>query len=232
MTEVYLVRHGQASFAAENYDQLSETGLLQARWLGEYFQQRGIGFDHFLSGDMQRHIQTLEGIFEGMQLPDSTEKTIRPGFNEYDFRALGLAYGKEFPNDELYQKVLTSPQDKKLHYRFLHRVLIAWSDGRIADIAESWQDFQKRVYNELLKLQRARLDKNDRVLVVSSGGTMGMFVGLALGLSADKTIDLNLQIKNTALIQFFFNSTKMNLHQFNAIPHLDEPGRLDKVTYG
>ena len=37
MPEFFLVRHGQASFGADNYDKLSALGHRQARWLGGYF---------------------------------------------------------------------------------------------------------------------------------------------------------------------------------------------------
>jgi broad specificity phosphatase PhoE len=45
MGNIYLVRHGQASFGAENYDQLSTLGQQQSQRLGEYFAQKGIQFE-------------------------------------------------------------------------------------------------------------------------------------------------------------------------------------------
>jgi broad specificity phosphatase PhoE len=36
----YLVRHGQASFNADNYDNLSEKGCRQAKLVGEYLAQK------------------------------------------------------------------------------------------------------------------------------------------------------------------------------------------------
>ena len=45
MATVYLIRHGQASFGAENYDKLSELGCRQAHIAGEYFRDYGIQFD-------------------------------------------------------------------------------------------------------------------------------------------------------------------------------------------
>ena len=39
MTTIYLIRHGQASFGAESYDQLSPNGELQAKLLGRYFER-------------------------------------------------------------------------------------------------------------------------------------------------------------------------------------------------
>ena len=68
MSEIYFVRHGQASLGARNYDQLSPLGWEQARWLGEYFRDRGLEFDRVVIGDMRRHRETLEGISAGMGL--------------------------------------------------------------------------------------------------------------------------------------------------------------------
>ena len=68
MSEIYFVRHGQASFGTGNYDQLSELGHEQAWLLGEYFREREIRFDHIITGDMVRHRETAEGICVGMEI--------------------------------------------------------------------------------------------------------------------------------------------------------------------
>ena len=68
MGTLYLVRHGQASFGAEDYDQLSALGRQQAVRLGEHWRARGLGFDAVITGTLRRHTQTLEGIAEGLQL--------------------------------------------------------------------------------------------------------------------------------------------------------------------
>jgi hypothetical protein len=39
MTTIYLVRHGQASFGAASYDQLSAKGEQQAQVVGDFFKQ-------------------------------------------------------------------------------------------------------------------------------------------------------------------------------------------------
>ena len=38
MTTIYLVRHGQASFGAASYDQLSAKGEQQAQVVGDFFK--------------------------------------------------------------------------------------------------------------------------------------------------------------------------------------------------
>ena len=50
MGTLYLVRHGQASFGADDYDQLSDLGRRQSVRLGEYFARKGIHFDGLIAG--------------------------------------------------------------------------------------------------------------------------------------------------------------------------------------
>lgn len=94
MAELYLVRHGQASFGAENYDELSSSGRIQSRWLGEYFAQANVQFDRVVMGTMQRHRQTADGILAAMG-GQQVEIVQDAGLNEYDFAALFAALGEE-----------------------------------------------------------------------------------------------------------------------------------------
>ena len=67
MTLVLVVRHGQASFGADDYDQLSPLGRRQAVRLGEYFRAKGMRFEAALVGTLNRHAQTFDGIAEGLR---------------------------------------------------------------------------------------------------------------------------------------------------------------------
>ncbi|MFZ1974119.1 MAG: phosphoglycerate mutase family protein, partial [Candidatus Acidiferrales bacterium] len=60
MGNLYLVRHGQASFLQQNYDKLSPVGEAQARLLGEYWARRGITFDRVCVGPRERQKDTVE----------------------------------------------------------------------------------------------------------------------------------------------------------------------------
>ena len=65
MGTLYLVRHGQASFGADDYDQLSALGQAQARRLGEYWRESlgpELRFDAVLTGTLRRQLQTWQGI--------------------------------------------------------------------------------------------------------------------------------------------------------------------------
>ena len=65
MGTLYLVRHGQASFGAADYDQLSELGQRQSVRLGEYLANKGVTLDAVLTGTLRRHQQTYAGIAQG-----------------------------------------------------------------------------------------------------------------------------------------------------------------------
>ena len=60
MASIILIRHGQASFGAANYDQLSDLGRRQAQLLNDYFSDCGITLDAIYCGTLERQRQTAE----------------------------------------------------------------------------------------------------------------------------------------------------------------------------
>ena len=99
MSTIYLVRHGQASFGAADYDVLSERGQQQARVLGDAFARAKPRLHAVVSGDMQRHRQTARaclaeiGLTGPVTLPNGeTRKWIQDG-DEIVFRARAEAPG-------------------------------------------------------------------------------------------------------------------------------------------
>ncbi|WP_309678797.1 histidine phosphatase family protein, partial [Polaromonas sp.] len=77
MGTLYLVRHGQASFGADDYDVLSALGQRQSVRLGEYFKAKDLQFDAAFTGTLQRQISTFQGICQGMGV--ALEATPWPG---------------------------------------------------------------------------------------------------------------------------------------------------------
>ena len=60
MATIYLIRHGQASFGADDYDKLSPLGEKQAEHVGYYLRDHGITLDAAYSGDLKRQRRTAE----------------------------------------------------------------------------------------------------------------------------------------------------------------------------
>ena len=230
MSELYLVRHAQASFGADDYDRLSDLGHQQSRWLGEHLGKRNVSFDTLVVGDMRRHHETLDGICSGMDI-DGNDRLVLPGPNEYNFAEMTDAYGISHGDDPLYQQITADPSDRKNYYRLLRKVLSAWTRGEIPDVPETWLDFKTRVSDAQRQLQ-AMADSGNSILAIGSGGSISTFVGLVLGIPDETIFDLNLQYKNTAISHFFFNTRKMNLTGFNGIPHLDTNEMEQHITYG
>ena len=57
-----MVRHGQASFHADDYDQLSTRGVEQARLLAVHWAELKLSSDHVYVGPRRRHQQTLDAV--------------------------------------------------------------------------------------------------------------------------------------------------------------------------
>ena len=224
MAELYLVRHGQASFGADNYDELSPSGCTQSSWLGEYFAQANLRFDRVVIGTMQRHRQTADAILAAMGGPP-IELAQDAGLNEYDFEALFAAVG-----DEGLPSALSATSSKKDFYKGLRHVLQLWADDRLPGaVPETWQQFQTRVQRARSDIQRAG---GKRVLVVSSGGPIAVTAQQVLQAPAASAIALNLQIRNSSVCQYVFNDDAMSLVSFNSVPHLEHAERREFVTYG
>jgi len=223
MTEIYLVRHGQASFGKANYDKLSELGIQQAKWLGEYFSHREVTFDDVYMGEMVRHDETTQGIADG--LGDLPVPKIHSELNEFNFQAVAKAYLDANPNDAVPEGA--PPAE---FYRLLRKAMLAWASDALPHelLDESWTDFEQRAFNMLQHLQQS--DKK-RVLVVSSGGAISMMLKHIIGYSAPMVINMNLQIRNASFSQCFANKRGVHLNNFNSVPHLDVIDRLHAITY-
>jgi broad specificity phosphatase PhoE len=223
MAELYLVRHGQASFGAENYDALSPSGRTQSLWLGEYFAQARLRFDRVVIGTMQRHRQTAEAILAGMGGPQ-IEIAEDAGLNEYDFQALFAALGEAgLPLG------LSAASSKRDFYKALQQVLQLWAEDRLPGrVPETWHQFQTRVQRARAAIQRSG---GGRVLAVSSGGPIAVTAQQILQAPAATAIALNMQIRNSSVCQYLFKDDAMSLVSFNSVPHLERADRHECVTY-
>lgn len=222
MGTIYLVRHGQASFGADNYDQLSALGLQQAQQLGRYWQERGMRFDAVYTGTLQRHVQTLAGIQDG--LPDLPEATALPALNEYDSHALIRCMQAEPLGPAC------TPEGFKAHFRLLCDALAQWMAGVISpEGMPSWQAFSDGVRHSLEQMRQQH--HAGQVLVVSSGGPIATVISSVLGTSPEVAIALNMRIRNTAITALSMSPKRLMLQSFNTLNHLDTPDTRGWETF-
>jgi broad specificity phosphatase PhoE len=224
MAILTLVRHGQASFGAHDYDQLSPRGEQQCRLLGDYWHARGRRFDAVLTGTLKRHRQSLAAIEAGFgrALP---AVQLHAGLDEYDSEALIRALR---PDQALLAKPKTA-EEVKAWFRLLREALRAWMAGTIEPVGmKRHAEFSAGVADAL---EQVRLSGREDVLIVSSGGPISTAVAQVLGAPFDAAIEMNLRLRNSAFSEFSFTPKRHVLHSFNQVPHLDAPDAAGLETY-
>ena len=221
MGHLTLVRHGQASFGAADYDCLSELGTRQCRLLGEYWRQRGKRFSAVLVGTLHRHGQSLAAMRAG--LGDMPEALAWPGLNEYDSEAVIRAHQP----GELHRP--KNAEEVRHYFRLLREGLKAWMAGTTEPVGmPSYAAFSAGVAGALAHV---REHCEGEVLIVSSGGPISTAVAQVLGAPPEASVEMNLQLRNSSLTEFVFNARKHTLQSFNHLPHLDTVGLRELVSY-
>ena len=228
MGTLYLVRHGQASFGAADYDQLSPLGARQCHALGAWMARRGLVFEAVLRGSLRRHEQSLSALMDGYGTAANASTTLPdallwPGLNEYDGEALvrSVAPG---PALDAY-----SPEGYRQHFRLLRLGMARWMEGLSQPPGmPSYSDWVAGIVGAL---DHVRQQHSGDVLMITSGGPIATAVATVLGAPPATSIELNLRIRNSALTEFAFTPKRHMLVSYNHLPHLDDPARADWVTY-
>lgn len=222
MAELYIVRHAQAAFGTHDYDRLTELGHQQARWLGEYFAERKIGFDRILTGRLRRHRETLAGVAAAFSVTPEPERLA--GLDEYDADQLLAAWTAQ-------RGLPGAPPDgdRRTHFQWLREALGAWSAGTLP--LQEHRSFDAFVDDARAALASVQAGQASRVLIVSSGGPISAMIGAVLGLAPAAIVNVNLQLRNAGICEMRFNARAMHCVSFNNVPHLDRGDRREAITY-
>jgi broad specificity phosphatase PhoE len=228
MGVVLLVRHGQASFGADDYDVLSETGWEQSRLLGAWLAERKVTPDALLRGDMRRHRETAEGMIAGGGWAADIE--VDPGWNEFDH--LGVVAALQRSGADLADLAGDRQPDRDLDRRGFQRVfevaITRWTGGEHdGEYPESYAAFVARVRTALDRACAAA-GPGGTVVVVSSGGP----IAAACAALVDPTGEdpavvarlwarFNTVTVNSSVTRVVVGSTGARLLTFNEHPHLE-----------
>lgn len=219
MTTLVLVRHGQASFGAPDYDRLSTLGEQQGTLLGEHWQRCGLRPDAAFSGTMQRQRVTGERMLAALGTPADT-LALHAGFNEYDHVGLIRGYLPVVlrAHPELAGKTDLAAGDAQQFRTLFNEVIDAWMAGTPAEgpIAETWDAFRARVADGLAHVATA----GERVVVFTSGGVIAAALQRALGVEDRVARALNWRIFNASVHSFHVGRNGLDLLGFNDVAHL------------
>jgi broad specificity phosphatase PhoE len=211
---LYLVRHGQASFGAADYDNLSELGAEQALALGQWFAKAHIKPTRLIAGGLRRHQQTsrawAQGFLEhGGVLPDASFHNIDPRWNEYDHEDIFGKGTKAFGLEGTANKEMSKRDFQKLFEKAISR----WINGQHdAEYAEPWSSFHGRCVAALSDVKQMR---GETVLVFSSGGAIGATVAHVLGLASTHAMQFNYLIANCSVSRIIYRDDEASLASFN-----------------
>jgi broad specificity phosphatase PhoE len=232
---LYLIRHGQASFGADDYDVLSPTGFRQSEILGAHLAQLGLSFDRCISGALLRQRHTAETVIAqlnaaGVATPD-LETDI--AFNEFNaegvIRALLPVMLDEEPG--AFEIMRDAANNRAEFQRLFALIIRRWLTGdHDAAALQSWLAFVEQVESGL----SAILDSagpNDRIAVFTSGGTITALLHLITQMPATQAFELNWHIVNTSLNHFKFRDREVSLASFNSYTHLQLMKAPELITY-
>jgi len=236
MSQIILVRHGQASFLGPDYDKLCANGEAQAGLLGEYWSRRGVVFGGVYSGPCVRQRETARIVAEayrssGLAFPDAV---VMSEFDEYQAEAVLreclpqlLRVNAEIKKlHRAYENSSESGDRRKTFQRLFEAVISRWVAGEIiAPGIESWHEFCLRVERGLAQVVRDTPPAASAV-VFTSAGAIGATMRRALHLSAEDALQLTWMSRNASFSGFLASGERFTLSMFNAHPHLDGDGFL------
>ena len=200
MTTIYLIRHGQASFGAESYDKLSPNGELQAKLLGQYFNQILKQEPYVVAGSMQRHQQTAN-LALAECFPE-TEIQTDSAWNEFNHQQVFAQYEPRFNEPHLLKQDVENEVNPRAYLaKIFEGAIERWTGGDYHhEYDESWPDFKSRVETALQNLCDELAKTKPRYAVVfTSGGVISVAAGKLLELNANRTFALNWAITNTSM---------------------------------
>lgn len=224
MGSLYLIRHGQASFGAADYDVLSPIGQRQAQLLGRHLADLGVRLDRCLAGSLQRQQDTARLALAQMAESGAPVPALEtdPAFNEFDAEALmhGLLPSLLTDEPQALEVMRNAAQHRAEFQRLFARVIGHWLDGgRDPEGLEGWTTFLQRVEAGLQRVLDVA-QGSEKIAIFTSGGVITALLHLITLMPASNAFEANWQIVNTSLSVLKFRGREVSLATFNSDTHL------------
>lgn len=219
MGSLLLVRHGQASFGADDYDQLSALGRQQAQWTADELERRGVAPARVWHGSLRRQAETAAPI------PGSVAAVVDPRWNEYESDDLMGAHSSSSA------RLHGTPQISSREFQvLLEDALHGWiAAGDASDADETWPRFRARVQGALNDAAAA-IGPGETGVAVTSAGTIAAACSLLLGGDAEAFVRINRTAINASITTIAIGRSGLSLVSLNDHGHLQAQGR-EAVTY-
>ena len=223
MSSLLLIRHGQASFGADDYDVLSTRGIEQSRALGRHLAAQGERIDAVYAGPRRRHADTARHLREaageaGTRLPEPIEVAELDEFPAIEMLRLWLP--KMAAGDPELAAALAGGDAGRAAVVAFDKVTKAWANGSL-DVGEleSFAAFSARVGRGLAAIMQAE-GRGRQVLVVTSGGPISIAVRGCLELGEEPTLRAALALANASTTAIKWRGSETTLFGYNHVHYL------------
>jgi broad specificity phosphatase PhoE len=201
---VLLIRHGQASFGAEDYDRLSATGEEQSRLLGAWLAAAGTPPDLVAMGPRLRHRSTTELCLEAAGI--DAQPLILNGLDELDHHEVLARYRPDLLADAIARWVGSEHDDEYTR---------SWSQFRIDTLAAL----------DTLTAHPART-----IWAFTSGGPIAIIANALLDAPPAQAFRMSWPLVNTGVTRLRPGKAGTTLITYNAWPHLERADTRHLVT--
>ncbi|MDB4968343.1 MAG: phosphoglycerate mutase [Myxococcales bacterium] len=230
MAEIVLVRHGQASARARDYDVLSELGARQARRLGEHWARAGVSFDKIFSGPRKRQRDTARHLVEaaraaGARWPDVVELESCDELPLPSILAVWLPTVVE--SDPVARAVAMQEwtHTNEEIGRLLGRAMKKWAAGEIAaDGLLTFAGFVARIEGALTQIRAS----GAAPLLVTSAGPVATALHLAgheRAMTPPDVMRLAMSIENASVTRVIHDGQRFSVGSAHDVSHLGDDER-------
>ncbi|MFO7962363.1 MAG: histidine phosphatase family protein [Desulfobacterales bacterium] len=223
MTDIYFIRHGQASFGTPDYDRLSELGIRQVNVLAEYLIDMEAYFAKIYSGTNRRQVETVDIMLNRFDADDiQTPYSKNSGLDEFDMirflnthKEAVIRCVPEFAGE--LKSLAARPE---LFQSLLAKSLLAITRQTGGGEAfETFCPFRSRVLSTVRKIvDESRTFK--KTAVVTSGGVLAVIMQHIYGLTDEAAVQWALQSYNASITVCHVNGNTLEMKLENSVVHL------------
>tara|TARA_B100001027_G_scaffold75831_1_gene51814 strand:- start:102 stop:821 length:720 start_codon:yes stop_codon:yes gene_type:complete len=220
ISNLYLIRHGQASFGEKDYDNLSKKGIKQSTILGKKLLKQKISFETTIIGPLKRHRQTFERINEGyggsLNNPVIIEEFAENQLMDIAQYFIPIMLDSDKNLKEIFNSVPFWKR-KRLFLKYFDIIAKQWIHNEL-DLSdkgfESYDSFRQRIRKAVKKVSSI-MKGNSNTMVVSSGGAITGVYAEYYPLNVEEIMELNFKIKNASVSLFKKENDTFTLDSFN-----------------
>jgi broad specificity phosphatase PhoE len=233
MASTLLIRHAQASFGADDYDQLSELGHQQAAFTAEHLAATAGPIARIVCGSLRRQRTTAEQIAARVRNAAGcpSDFAIDPRLDELELDTCIERIAPRIADaDGDFRRLLSEAKIASRSYqKVIRRVFTEWQQLEDGTGIESWSAFSARAASVLEEVTRSA-GSGETTVVVSSGALIATIVRHVLGVPDSATYGLFEAMQNCSITHLKHSGGRISLSSWNETGFLAAMGALRGVA--